>query len=328
MRSRKERASRVAGPAAAAFLCAGLVLAAPAARAALSSSDAGEAAGQFLRLGAGARASAMSGAVGAQANGADAVYWNPAGLARGREWSASLMRTQWLDSVQYDYAALSTPRASWGALGLAVQHVGMERIASFDNAGTPAGSFRPSDVAVSAAWGRSVFGWPVGVALKYVRSRIDESASALAVDAGIQGETGKFQWGAAVRNAGGRLRYREAGDPLPLNLRLASAVQATSRWLLALDVDVPLHDRPSAALGVEYSLPVGDSLALLPRAGVNTSPPVGGSHKVAWDTRAFTMGLGVRLSGWSVDYAFVPYGELSSTHHVSLGLRFGRRSSL
>ena len=35
-----------------------------------------------------------------------------------------------------------------------------------------------------------------------------------------------------------------------------------------------------------------------------------------------TAGIGLKMGKTSIDYAYVPYGDLGDTHRISLGMRF------
>ena len=77
--------------------------------AAFSSKSAGTSGAAFLKIGAGARPTAMGGAYTALADDANALYWNPAGLVRleKREFSAS--HAEMFESTRLDFLAYAHP---------------------------------------------------------------------------------------------------------------------------------------------------------------------------------------------------------------------------
>jgi len=80
--------------------------------------------------------------------------------------------------------------------------------------------------------------------------------------------------------------------------------------LLQLHVRMPMHDSNYIALGSEYWL--YDWFAI--RLGYRTKSDIGdGLH----------YGLGFAYRDLGIDYAFVPYGDLGSSHRVSLYFIFG-----
>ena len=76
----------------------------------------GATAGQFLKLGVGARPIALGGAFVAQANDLSAMYWNPAGLARLSGASVQLAHTRYLADITYNFAAFGTSLGNAGTL--------------------------------------------------------------------------------------------------------------------------------------------------------------------------------------------------------------------
>jgi hypothetical protein len=87
-------------------------------------------AGEFMALGAGARALGMGGAFGAVADDASAVYWNPAGIAGIQKRQALAMHAeQFGDLVNYNFGAYVQPTKLLDperkpAFGFALIHLG------------------------------------------------------------------------------------------------------------------------------------------------------------------------------------------------------------
>ena len=94
---------------------------------ALAQSRTGTTAATFLTLGAGARGQALGHAYTAMASGADALFWNPAGAARGYSGldrgGVMLSHARWFADIDFNAAAVVIPAGGTRVLGLSVAAV-------------------------------------------------------------------------------------------------------------------------------------------------------------------------------------------------------------
>lgn len=306
-----------------------------------SSKEGGTSGGAFLKLGADARAAGMGGAVHAATDDANAIYWNPAGLAGLRYRHATLTHGAFYEATFQNFLAYAQPVASpsarltgrerdlrpdqLGALGVAVLYQNSGRIAEVDNTATPTGnSLAPRDMALFLAWGATLArGLDVGVGLKYVTSKIQNSAQTGAVDFGARWRSwlpGDFPCAVSVsaHNLGGKLKFREEGDPLPLTVVLGSAFKATKVLTVTFDLTTPRDRSVYPSFGAEYRVPMVSGLSAALRAGYDGR--LKDSDVAGLTGLAFGAGLGVRRS--SFDYAWSPAGFFGGTHKLSLSYRF------
>lgn len=145
----------------------------------------GEATGLFLQINPGARQGGMGEAGVAVANDANAIYWNPAGLAfqyndpeTDSKGEATLMHVNWLpqfnfSDLYYDFAALRYHLDNVGTVGLAIQFINYGDNVQTSDDGTVLGEFTSNEVAVTGSYGVKVKdNLGVGVNLKFVHSRL------------------------------------------------------------------------------------------------------------------------------------------------------------
>jgi hypothetical protein len=266
----------------------------------------------------------MGEAFSAVADDATALYWNPAGLARIESQTVTFMHAPYLASTYYDYGAYAQ---RWGnhAIGFGMQYFSAGSISETDNSDASLGSFTPYDLAVSMgyAYRLSEDGLAFGLAGKYIQSKILDTASTFAVDMGVQSRWygDRLRLAFTTVNLGGKMKFEQDSESLPLALRYGAAYKITSHWLASTDLVSPKDNQTYLALGTEYGWHVRDGLSLAGRLGYNslTSGDVSGVTGLAF-------GFGVGYGRLSFDYAFLPYGGLGITQRISLSMKFGAPS--
>ncbi|MDR1696026.1 MAG: PorV/PorQ family protein [Endomicrobium sp.] len=292
--------------------------------AAFSDSGLGTSGAAFLKLGAGARAAAMGGAFTSAENySSDGMYWNPAGLAFSSKKDLTLMYSSYFEDISYEWLSFSMP-TEYGVFGAAFQYLSYGSIRGTDINGLETSDFSPYDLAVYLSYARgykfgdsSKLGY--GANLKYVYSKIDNSASAFAIDAGAAYtlKDGITSFGAVLQNMGTALKYNEEKESLPLMFKLGASRIFKEVFLASFDIIFPSDNSVLAALGGEYKIRVIEAADVFLRAGYDLK-----SKDVPGFT-GFNAGFGVRYLDYVFDYAFSPYGDLGIVHRVSLGIQFG-----
>jgi hypothetical protein len=289
---------------------------------AFSKNDAGTSAAQFLKLGAGARVTAMGGASAGLSGDSTDIYWNPAGLNQiTGKGSLSAMNASWFEDISYDWVSFAMPYKNWGVFGIGAQYLSYGSIKQIDDTGLETGDFSPADLCVSLSYARKYKGIDFGANVKYVLLKILDSASAYAVDLGAQYKVknalnNKLTLGLVAQNIGTQIKFINEADPLPFNIKLGGAYEIKSNWLAVLDVNAPIDDMVNVGAGTEYCYKVKEEIGLIGRAGYNTqNSQTGGLNGVS-------AGIGIKYTDYCLDYAFVPYGELGNTQRISLAIKF------
>jgi hypothetical protein len=291
------------------------------ARADFDSNARGTTTANFLKLGVGARAEAMGEAYSAVTEDATSLYWNPAGLARLDNAEATFMHAPYLASTYYDYGAYAK-RFGNQAFGIGIQYFSAGSILETDNSNTILGSFSPYDLAATMgyAYRFSEEGLAFGVSGKYIQSKILNTASTFAADLGIQSRWygDRLRLAFTTVNIGGKMKFEQDSESLPLAFRYGAAYKITSHWLASTDLVSPKDNQTYLALGTEYGWRASDGVTLAGRLGYNslTSGDISGVTGLAF-------GFGVGYGRLAFDYAFLPYGGLGITQRISLSFKFG-----
>jgi len=300
-------------------------------------------AGEFLNTGAGARALGMGGAFVAVADDGTTAYWSPGGLPALTSREISFMYCQQFKNlVKTNYISYVHPESRWGAFGISWLRLSVEDIPKtgyidanqnnmqdFDDKNDNGikdpgelyiehpiqiGSFDDIEEGVFVTYGlRLSKAFTVGLNLKYIRQILaDNSSTGIGIDAGglyevfdgfkvgfnLQDVTKtKLKWDSATKHE----------DIIPLSVKFGAAYTAqvqslksviTLSWSLDTKYGTEMH------YGVEWWLM--KILAL--RVGLNAGE--------------FTVGTGLKLSDFQVDYAFIGHDDLGNTHRISTSVRF------
>ena len=176
-------------------------------------------AGEFLAVGTSPSAMGVGGAVVASAEGTEAVYWNPAGLAGSRVMTTAFEHAEAFGGmVNHDVAAFSAPMRNAG-FGILLLRSGVDGIIradstiladptkplGYDNMPDPSKitTFSNADYTLHLAYARRVSGSiRAGVTLKLITRSIDDTdAFGYGLDAGAQWDISQsFAMGLTVRD--------------------------------------------------------------------------------------------------------------------------------
>ncbi len=307
----------------------------------LNAGSVGSTGGQFLKLGVGARAVALGESFVAVADDASSVFWNPAGLARLTSKELSASHSTYVQDVNYESISYAHPLKK-GAIGAGANYLYMGGIERRGKDESLQGSFGASDFNFSLSYASPLIRNPKmatesarrilgGVTIKMVRQQIDSfSANAVAMDLGLitPVRNTRFTFGIAVQNLGSDIKFQDQSYPLPRTFRMGLSWLAPKAPVMVTGgLSLPRDNSLSYQLGAEY-WPV-QSFALRSGYTLRPSDDFAGYRGIGTKSEntltalsGFVAGMGIKAFNMQLDYAFVPMGDLGSTHRVTLGMRF------
>jgi hypothetical protein len=295
-------------------ICVLLAAAEPAAAA----GDPGDAGALFLRIGMGARASAMGEGYSAVAEDASTVYWNPAAMAAVLGTNLQFTHDEYMGSTRVEQLAL-THETKYGTLGLSFTGMFMDDLERRDDVPTavPLGTFTVYDASFAIGFARYIIpNTSVGVTVKPVYQKIDTwSATGWAFDLGLYhvARIDGVKLAAVVGNLGAPMKFVAEEYALPRYVKVGGSYERESvplrgRFLLTLDGVFVNDGDPKQHMGAEYMY----RRTIAVRAG----------YKAGYDSYGGTFGLGIRYKQLDLDYAFILVkNDLGDSHRFSLGLR-------
>ena len=279
----------------------------------------------FLRGGVDPRHLALGSVGAALADDIAAGYWNPAGLAWLRGFSATAMSSQALDfDRSQNYVA-----AAWGAehaaFAISWINAGVADIPGADAGGNPTESFQFAENAVILSAATAAGSANVGVSAKFIAQDLgtsapyggEDQATGYAFDVGAQYSVTEFaRVGLAFQDLFGRLgaEDRDRVNQIPATGRFGLALEPVDGFTLGVDlVKIRDDDNVRFRVGGEIAVPFGNSMDGAVRLGLNEGKMSGG--------------IGITAGVFSIDYAYVvePEAFLDENHRFSLSVDLGSR---
>lgn len=205
----------------------------------------GESTALFLRIEPDSRSAGMGNTGVAVADNANAMFWNPAGLAFQRNTQVGITHANWLPQFDaglfYEYLVGTYHVDGVGTFGGHVTYLNLGEIEIRNSEGIEEGTYSSYELAVGASYGYEVSErLGLGTSLRTVYSKLAPSgeqgsgtAATLAGDLSALYRTPTFTLGGSeatlstginLANMGGRMKYRRVKQALPMNLRLGYAL--------------------------------------------------------------------------------------------------------
>lgn len=286
-------------------------------------SKTGSAGLQFLKIGVGARESAMGEAVAASVRDANAVFWNPAGLAYVDNYQAVFSHNNWLVDSRQIAASAAFPL---GSFSLAVSAESFA-INDFEETtvSNPEGTGRmvsAGDILIGVAAARRFTDrLSIGGQIKYVREKLDEySMGNVLFDVGALYTTGfrNLRLGFALQHFGPDMKLVNQSFRTPLLFRVNATDEIVDFSNLSLTAAFELvHSTDNVEV-----VNIGTELKLYQMIFFR------GGYRVNTDEGKMSLGFGVispEVSGMNLkfDYSFVR-SELvfQDIHRITVGFSF------
>ncbi|GAB1430561.1 hypothetical protein MASR2M18_13940 [Ignavibacteria bacterium] len=216
----------------------------------------GAAGAQFLKIGAGARATGMAGAFTAIANDPTALYWNVAGISDIKSLSASVQYTQWFAGFSHSFASCVVPIGQnyRGGLSFVSFNSGNIPITTLDAEKGTRGTYSVGDFAVAASFGGYITQqFAFGATLRYNANTFGTlSSDGVSFDLGTLYRSGYkgMSFGFSIQNLGGMQNY--SGQDLNTSIKIVDQLNASKvqTQMLTNPHNLPLTFRAGAAFDV------------------------------------------------------------------------------
>lgn len=285
--------------------------------------------GQFLKIGVGARASAMGGAFVGVADDGSSLFWNAAGIARIDPDKSELMlnHASWpaelsFDQIGYVFHVKQIPGA-FGVHARALTMDPMVETTAFQPDPTigTGETFDAGMLAAGVTYARSFTDkFSAGVTANLVHEGLAEfSQQTFAFDVGTLYDVGTLgmRIGMAISNIGSQIRFIEREARIPAIFRVGTSAtlmqSADQRLIGSFEFSHPPDNAERVNVGAEYAF----KKYVFLRGGYNLN----------YDSEGVAGGVGfhfpVSIAGEAdLDYAYTDMKDLGGVHRFSMKFLF------
>lgn len=273
----------------------------------------------FLKIGVGARPAGMGGAFTAVANDVNSIFWNPAGLLSINNNEFIFMHNDWFENINYEYIGYAH-KLNKNVIGIGVSYVNLGNIDVTQINGlspvTNLGTTDAKDMLLIFSYAKKfIKKINTGINFKYINETIEsKSADAFAFDIGTNISLINKKWMCALvlQNIGSKIKFINKSYSLPAALKIGTAYKLDNIDLtLSIDICKPNDNTWTTNIGGEYLYK-----NFYFRAGYSSINDAGSG---------LTGGTGFRFLKYKLDYAYVPYGDLGSSHRISFNINFSSK---
>jgi len=178
----------------------------------------GTAGAQELRIPIGSRGSALGGSLIANASGAEALYWNPAGVATMSGTEAMFSHLEYFADMNLEYVAMATTIEGFGTLGASVKVLSIGEIlktTSADRQGNGGETFSPTFSVIGLTYARQFTDRvSFGATGYFINEKIDlVEARGVAFDFGFTYVPNwrALKFGVVLKNFGPQMQFSGSG---------------------------------------------------------------------------------------------------------------------
>lgn len=282
----------------------------------------GSTSAQFLKIGISARAIGMGEAYTAVAEGADAFFYNPAGLARIPSVDIYASHSTWFAGLNYESLGIAKNFGSKGAFCLSFTTLHSDEM----KVRTP---LKPDGTGETFYFGNYKIGFSaakfltnyaaLGLSINYLNlSMWKYTVHSFSADLGVIFLTDfyGFRFGMSILNFGPDIKFISEEYALPINFLFGAAMEPinSDRHVLTIAFNT------IKATDAEQKLRIGTEYCY------NKLIALRGGYKFGLDEESWSVGGGLKLIianyNLRIDYAYSDFGILGSRNLIALGLSF------
>jgi len=308
---------------------------------------------QFLKVMPCARATALGDAYSVLASGADAAFWNPAGVAQVQNQEISSTYMLWMMDTKIGAISFASSIGDYGSFALSLQYVDYGEMEEAiwlrpyskndPYPGLTGRTFNPFAYVAGISYAINLTDkFSTGLSIKYAHESLYDGSTFVALtstgtnetvntwgagflfDFGMHYNTGyrSVQLGIAIQNFGADIKYAKEASPVPLQFR----------WGVAADLigkDGLFGNMEDNRLTMAFDLFQPNDYAQQEHLGFEYEFEgvfaIRAGYKFNYDSEGLTAGIGIKQAissvKFSFDYSYGAVGNyLGDVHRISLGV--------
>jgi hypothetical protein len=283
----------------------------------------------FLAVDPSARAAAMGGSFVSMKDDPNVLFYNPASLGTLSMPRLSVSYIKYFMDVNAGSLSYGTTLEGIGTIGVGLLYMNYGSFDRTDEALNVLGTFGAKEIAaiagIATQYDENIL---VGANVKYIYSSLAEfTSTALALDAGflIEIPSQNLSIGGSVLNIGGQLTsYASTSENLPLDVTIGITKRPQHLPVLLNLVFHRLNERTDTFVerfnaftaGAEFLM----SEAVRIRAGYNNKQRKDLKMGTSAGLAGISLGGGIVLKNYQIDYAFNSFGKIGGLHRFSIGI--------
>jgi len=293
---------------------------------------------QFLKVMTDARSTGMGEAYSAVTNSSQAVFWNPAALAKVKHIDMSVSYLDWLLDITHSSFSFAYTLFGVGTIGIQglytnVGDIEETRVSDLGfigdtyNPGLTGKTFSPGSLVLGLSYARGLTDkFTFGLTAKFVQEDLYvKKVSTVMFDGGLTFQTGfrSLELAAVVCHFGQEIKYYDQGYPLPQTFTIGISGYLIARenhfilpseshsLLFAFDLSHPRDYNQQYHVGLEYALKEFIFLR--------------GGYKINFDQEGPAAGFGVQTNGLRIDYSYCDFGDyFDAVHRFTIGFNLNK----
>ena len=304
---------------------------------------------QFLSVGTSARATALGEAYTTYEGHSEALFYNPAGLARMNSFMGiAFNQMSWIADIKYYSGSFSFnfEDGKYGVFGLSFLSIDYGKFywtqvddseSGYRDIG--ASWAKPNAYAIGLGYAKELSDkFSVGGQIKYVKQKLgtsivpvyidktnfvekeqDYALGVFAFDFGTLYKTGfkSLVFGMSVRNFAQEVKYEREGFQLPLTFKIGISFNI-------IDFFPEMEENHSFVISFDAAHPrshaeyisIGGEYIFMNMFAIR------GGYVTGQDLYSYSVGFGLRTFGFQFDYAFTPFDVFNNVHRFSVGFAY------